>query len=689
MEYQFFKRDISWLSFNYRVLLEADDDSLPLYERINFISIYSSNLEEFYKIRVADHKAIATGKTPEDEESVQSAIELVDEINREVNRQLEDRIRIYETKILPALRKHHIIFYQSQQVEDFHREFVNRFFREEIFPYLAPVPVTKNRIISFLRDNRLYLAVRLYRKEMPDAKPEYFVMKLPYSKVPRFIELPKKGKDYYLMFIEDIIKANLPTIFPGYRVDSSFCIKISRDADILIDDAASSNEIIEQLKTKVKKRKTGAVCRFVYDRAMPADFLEFLVDAYRIDRNELVPGDKHLNLEDLRHLPNPNPNLKSIPKPQPMKLTCLDERESIFNYVEQRDLLLHYPYHSFEHFIHFLYEAVHEPTVKEIMVTQYRVAENSAVINTLIAAAQNGKKVTVFVELKARFDEENNLATAAMMEKAGIRIIYSIPKLKVHAKVALVLRKDAAGHKLTSYAYISTGNFNEKTATLYADNGLFTSNAIIVNDLHNLFRTLQGKQKTPVFHRLLVARFNLIPELNGLINREIALAKAGKKGRIILKMNALQDPVMISRLYEASEAGVEIDLIVRGICCLIPGQVYSQHIRVTRIVDTFLEHARVWYFGNDGKPRLFLGSPDWMRRNLYRRIEAVVPILDSTLRQELTDMLEIQLTDKRKACFIDAQQRNCWKSAHPQKEKIRSQYTFYEYLKQKGERISQ
>lgn len=689
MEYQFFKRDISWLSFNYRVLLEADDDSLPLYERINFISIYSSNLEEFYKIRVADHKAIATGKTPEDEESVQSAIELVDEINREVNRQLEDRIRIYETKILPALSKHHIIFYQSQQVEDFHREFINRFFREEIFPYLAPVPVTKNRIISFLRDNRLYLAVRLYRKEMPDAKPEYFVMKLPYSKVPRFIELPKKGKDYYLMFIEDIIKANLPTIFPGYRVDSSFCIKISRDADILIDDAASSNEIIEQLKTKVKKRKTGAVCRFVYDRAMPADFLEFLVDAYRIDRNELVPGDKHLNLEDLRHLPNPNPNLKSIPKPQPMKLTCLDERESIFNYVEQRDLLLHYPYHSFEHFIHFLYEAVHEPAVKEIMVTQYRVAENSAVINTLIAAAQNGKKVTVFVELKARFDEENNLATAAMMEKAGIRIIYSIPKLKVHAKVALVLRKDAAGHKLTSYAYISTGNFNEKTATLYADSGLFTSNAIIVNDLHNLFRTLQGKQKTPVFHRLLVARFNLIPELNGLIDREIALAKAGKKGRIILKMNALQDPVMISRLYEASEAGVEIDLIVRGICCLIPGQAYSRHIRVTRIVDTFLEHARIWYFGNEGKPRLFLGSPDWMRRNLYRRIEAVVPILDSTLRQELTDMLEIQLTDKRKACFIDAQQRNCWKSAHPQKEKIRSQYTIYEYLKQKGERISQ
>lgn len=686
MEYQFFKRDISWLSFNYRVLLEADDDTLPLYERINFISIYSSNLEEFYKVRVADHKAIATGKTPEDEESVQSAIELVDEINDEVNRQLEDRIRIYETKILPALRKHHIVFYQSPEVEPFHREFVRRFFLEEIFPYLAPVPVTKDRIVSFLRDNRLYLAVRLYPKtEGPDAPcaPEYFVMKLPYSKVPRFIELPKEGKNYYLMFIEDIIKANLGTIFPGYRVDSSYCIKISRDADILIDDATSSNEIIEQLKTKVKKRKTGAVCRFVYDRAMPHDFLEFLVDAYRIDRNELVPGDKHLNLEDLNHLPNPNPNLQPMQKPQPMKLTCLNERESVFDYVQQQDLLLHYPYHSFEHFIHFLYEAVHEPTVREIMVTQYRVAENSEVINALVAAAQNGKKVTVFVELKARFDEENNLATAAMMQKAGIRIIYSLPKLKVHAKVALVLRKDCEGHKLPGYAYISTGNFNEKTATLYADCGLFTCNPVIVNDLHTLFRTLKGKVAAPVFHRLLVARFNLIPELNKLIDHEIALAKAGKGGRIILKMNALQDPVMISRLYEASEAGVEIDLIVRGICCLIPNQPYSRHIRITRIVDTFLEHARVWYFDNGGKPRLFLGSPDWMRRNLYRRIEAVVPVLDERLKQELTDMLHIQLADRRKACFVDEHLRNCWKSPHPQRKQVRAQYTFYEYLKER------
>ena len=683
MESRYFKRDISWLSFNYRVLLEAEDDTLPLYERINFISIYSSNLEEFYKIRVADHKAIATGAAHSDEESVQSAMQLVTEINEEVNRQLEERIRIYEQKILPALRQHHIIFYQSRNVEPFHKEFLRRFFREEIFPYLSPVPVSKDKVISFLRDNRLYLAVRLHSKGTLPGDPDhtqYFVMKLPYSKVPRFIELPKQDKNYYLMFIEDIIKANIDTIFPGYDVDSSYCIKISRDADILIDESANTSEIIEQVKTKVKKRKIGAVCRFVYDRAMPDDFLDFLVDAFRINRQELVPGDKHLNMEDLRHLPNPNNAVRPIHKPQPMKLACLDERESIFRYVEKKDLLLHYPYHSFEHFIHFLYEAVHEPTVREIMVTQYRVAENSAVINTLIAAAQNGKKVTVFVELKARFDEENNLATAEMMKAAGINILFSLPGLKVHAKVALVLRRDKQGHKLPSYAYISTGNFNEKTATLYADCGLFTCNPVLVNDLHNLFRTFQGKEN-PVFHRLLVARFNLIPELNRLIDHEIELAKSGKQGRIILKMNALQDPAMIERLYEASQAGVKIDLIVRGICCLISGRKYSRNIRVTRIVDTFLEHARVWYFGNGGKPKLFLGSPDWMRRNLYRRIEAVTPILDPDLKRELSDMLSIQLSDKRKACFVDDHLCNRWKSARPQKEKIRSQYTFYEYLK--------
>ncbi len=685
-QYRYFKRDISWLSFNYRVLMEASDDALPLYERINFMSIYSSNLEEFYKIRVADHKAIVNGVTQSDEETRHSATELLNEINLTVNRQLEDRIRIYEKEIIPALRQQHIIFYQDENILPQHDSFLHLFFKEEIFPFLQPVPVSQDKVVSFLRDNRLYLAVQLRRKgslaEETDSF-EYFVIKLPYSKVPRFIELPKIGEDYYIMYIEDIIKANLSTIFPGYEVDSSYCIKISRDADILIDDSANTSEIIEQVRTKVKKRKIGAVCRFVYDRSMPPNFLEYLMGAFHIDPNELVPGDRHLNMEDLRKLPHPGKTADVQQKPLSMKLNILDEQGSIFHYVTKKDLLLYYPYHSFEHFIHFLYEAVHEPSVSDIMITQYRVAENSAVINTLIAAAQNGKKVTVFVELKARFDEENNLVTAKMMEDAGINIIYSIPKLKVHAKVALILYEGKGEEERNGYAYISTGNFNESTATLYADCGLFTCDKTIVNDLHHLFQTLQGKE-TPAFQKLLVARFNLIPELTKLIDREIELAKTGGKGRIILKMNALQDTEMINRLYEASEAGVEIDLIIRGICCLIPGQPYSSNIRITRIVDTFLEHARVWYFGNNGDPKLFLGSPDWMRRNLYRRIEAITPILDDSLKQELIDMLSIQLNDKRKACFVDDKLQNCRKSIEPQKEKVRAQYTFYEYLKEKN-----
>lgn len=684
--YQYFKRDISWLSFNYRVLLEADDDSLPLYERINFIAIYSSNLEEFYKIRVADHKANVSGART-DEESIQSSLETLEEINKEVNKQVEQRLRIYEQKILPALRKNNVIFYQSKDVEPFHEEFVRSFFKEEVFPFLQPVLISKGEIVSFLRDNRLYLAVRMFRKNCSVDNPsrvQYFVIKMPYSKAPRFVELPQHEGKYYLMYLEDIIKANIGTIFPGYDVDCCYNVKISRDADILIDDMASGS-IVEQMKKKVKKRKIGAVCRFVYDRQMPNDFLNFLIDAFHINLNELVEGDSHLNLEDLCHLPNPNKLLRINEKPQPMRLNYLDRRSSIFQYVRKRDLMVHYPYHTFEHLIHFLYEAVHDPLTKEIMITQYRAAENSAVINTLISAAQNGKKVTVFVELKARFDEENNLETAELMHKAGINIIYSIPGLKVHAKVALILRQSDKhmDRHVHSYAYISTGNFNEKTAKVYSDIGVFTSNSEIVEDLHTLFLILEKKVEKPLFKHLLVAQFNLIPELTKLINHEIELARQGRKGKIILKMNALQDQSMIDELYRASENGVEIELIVRGICCLIPGQPYSKNIRVTRIVDSFLEHSRVWYFNNDGNPKVYIGSPDWMRRNLYRRIEAVTPILNEELKQEIIDILNIQLKDNQKACFVEANLQNRFKY-NPSEPPVRAQYAIYNFLKDKN-----
>ena len=688
--YKYFKRDISWLSFNYRVLLEAEDETLPIYERIKFLSIYSSNLEEFYEIRVAEHRAVIMRKNFS-EESADEAEETLAAITREVNRQQRTYYRIFSEKILPELNRQHIHLYQSEKTEPFHEEFVHNFFNEEVFPFLSPVMIQAGDIRTFIRDRRLYLVIRMVKRSKrmnePGFVPEYHyaLMKIPYSKVPRFIELPPHEGTYYIMFIDDIIRANLQSVFPGYRIEGCYSIKISRDADIYLDDESRAN-IVENIRKKVKKRKIGALSRFMYDRAMPDDFLAFVCDAFGITSDDLVQGGRYHNLQDLAKLPNPAGKRLEQRPPVPMRVPFLDEMGSVFKAVKKRDILLHFPYESFDYLIRSLMEAAFDPKVDEIKITQYRVAENSAVINTLISAAQNGKKVTVFVELKARFDEENNMRTAERMEQAGIRIIYSIPGLKVHAKVAVILRKDTSeGLKRRDFAYLSTGNFNEKTAKIYSDMALLTSNAEIITDINKVFAVLEGRLREPTFRHLLVARFNMVPELTAMIRREIESVRQGGKGRIILKMNGLHDSRMIDELYRASEAGVEIDLIVRGICCLVPDQPYSWNIRVTRIVDMFLEHARVWYFYHDGREDLFLTSADWMRRNLNRRIETAFPILDPEIKREIIDILNIQLRDNVKACRLDGELRNIFKR-DDNPEKVRSQLAIYDYLKNKKNR---
>jgi polyphosphate kinase len=685
--YKYFKRDISWLSFNYRVLMEAEDETLPIYERIKFLSIYSSNLEEFYEIRVAEHRGVIMKKNYTEESSAEAEATLT-EITQEVNRQQREYYRIFSEMILPELERQNIILYQSSKPELFHEEFVRNFFNEEVFPFLAPVMIQAGDIRTFIRDRRLYLVIRMIKKSkkltQPDYVPEYqyALMKIPFSKVPRFIELPKHDGKFYIMFSDDIIRANLASIFPGYIIDSCYSIKISRDADIYIDDEKDGN-LIEKIRKKLKKRKIGALSRFMYDSSMPADFLTFICNAFNIEKDDLVLGGRYNNLQDLSKLPNPRGKELEQTVPSPMRVPFLDEMGSVFRAVKKRDILLHFPYQSFDYLIRFLMEAAFDPKVEEIKITQYRVAENSAVINTLISAAQNGKKVTVFVELKARFDEENNMSTAAQMEQAGIRIIYSIPGLKVHAKVAVILRKNTdEGKKRRDFAYLSTGNFNEKTAKIYSDMALLTSNAELIADINRVFAVLEGKQAEPTFKHLLVARFNMVPELVRMIHREIAHVKEGRTGRIILKMNGLHDENMINELYNASENGVKIDLIVRGICCLIPNQPYSANIRITRIVDMFLEHARIWYFYNDGQEDLFLSSADWMRRNLNRRIETAFPILEPDIKQDIIHILNIQLQDNVKACFIDEHLQNHFKH-DDNPTKVRSQLAIYEYLKEK------
>lgn len=685
--YKYFKRDISWLSFNYRVLLEAEDDALPIYERIKFLSIYSSNLEEFYEIRVAEHRGVIMKKNFT-EESGAEAEEVLTEITDEVNRQQREYYRIFSEKILPELNRQNIYLYQGSELEPFHEEFVHNFFNEEVFPFLSPVMIQAGDIRTFIRDRRLYLVIRMIkkskRKPEGDQAPEYHyaLMKIPYAKVPRFIELPQHEGKFYIMFIDDIIRANLANVFPGYEIDNCYSIKISRDADIYLED--EKGNIVESIRKKVKKRKIGALSRFMYDRAMPEDFLSFICDAFGITRDDLVVGGRYLNLQDLAKLPNPKGKELEQKVPAPMRVPYLDEKGSVFRAVKKKDILLHFPYQSFDYLIRFLMEAAFDPKVDEIKITQYRVAENSAVINTLVSAAQNGKKVTVFVELKARFDEENNMSTAERMEKAGIRIIYSIPGLKVHAKVAVIIRKDSEdGNKRRDFAYLSTGNFNEKTARVYSDMALLTCNDEIITDINKVFAVLEGKMSEPTFRHLLVARFNMVPELIRMIHREIEHVKQGRKGRIVLKMNGLHDQNMINELYRASENGVKVDLIVRGICCLVPGQPYSANIRVTRIVDMFLEHSRIWYFYNDGKEDVYLTSADWMRRNLNRRIETAFPILVPEIKQEVVDILKIQMRDNVKACLIDEQLHNNFKH-NDEPVKVRSQLAIYEYLKNKS-----
>lgn len=684
--HKYFKRDISWLSFNYRVLLEAEDETLPIYERIKFLSIYSSNLEEFYEIRVAEHRGVIMKKNFT-EESGAEAEETLAEITEEVNRQQREYYRIF-SKVLQELNRQDIYLYQDSRPEPFHEEFVHNFFNEEVFPFLSPVMIQAGDIRTFIRDRRLYLVIRMVKKSKrmaePDYVPDYYyaLMKIPYAKVPRFIELPTHEGKHYIMFIDDIIRANLSSIFPGYVVESCYSIKISRDADIYLDDEKGGN-IVENIRKKVKKRKIGALSRFMYDSNMPDDFLAFICNAFGITTDDLVLGGRYNNLQDLIKLPNPRGKELEQQVPSPMRVPFLDEMGSVFRAVKKRDILLHFPYQSFDYLIRFLMEAAFDPKVDEIKITQYRVAENSAVINTLISAAQNGKKVTVFVELKARFDEENNMSTAERMEQAGIRIIYSIPGLKVHAKVAVILRKDTEdGCKRRDFAYLSTGNFNEKTARIYSDMALLTSNAELITDINKVFAVLEGRLAGPTFRHLLVARFNMVPELTRMIHREIEHVKAGRKGRIVLKMNGLHDQNMINELYNASENGVEIDLIVRGICCLVPNRPFSANIKVTRIVDMFLEHSRIWYFYNDGEEELFLTSADWMRRNLNRRIETAFPILNAEIKRNIIDILNIQLQDNVKACLIDEHLHNNFKrDGNP--VKVRAQLAVYEYLKNK------
>jgi polyphosphate kinase len=684
-KYEYFNRDISWLSFNFRVLQEAMDKTLPLYERIKFLAIYSNNTEEFYQVRVSYYKHMLRHESefPRQHFRTVDPAGTIRHINEVVTNQQSIFHLIFEDEILPELRKNNIIVVgETDQLSVEHLGYIKDIFYSNILTSIEPVLLVKKKVRPFLKTGHPYIAMEMVNLDNPGKKhrERYGIVKVPTDhNISRFVELPSEDGKHFIMFVEDVIMRNIDAIFPGYKVKNWYSLKLTRDADMEYDDY-EGEDLIDAIDRIRSVRSVGSPNRFQYDRAMPDKLLDYLTTSLTISKDLLVMGGNRHNFRDFFSFPNPVYPKLEIESLPPIPIPSLANlKKSISSLISKKDYLLSVPYQPFEHYLRFLREASTDLTVKEIKTTQYRVSDHSVVVNSLIAAAENGKKVTVFVELKARFDEEANLKWASEMTKAGILIIYSFPKLKVHAKIALVIRKKGSKHG--DQTYLGTGNFNEKTARLYCDHGLFTSNPEVVREVKNLYKHLENQKLRPRFKHILVPGFNMVPSFLQLIKQEIKNVKEGRIGYILLKMNGLQDGEMVDSLYRASEAGVKIDLIIRGVCTLKSGQPYSKNIRVIRLVDRYLEHSRVFVFLNNGEHQVYLGSADWMKRNLRRRVECIFPVYDPELKKELLSVLNIQLSDNVKACEIDEHLSN--NRIITKGPDIRAQIAIYEFFKNK------
>lgn len=682
--YPYIHRDISWLSFNYRVLQEAKDPSVPLLERLKFLAIYSSNLDEFFRVRVAQlHNLVRLGKKTKRALDFDPA-QILKKIHKIVNSQQEEFSYIFEEEIIPELAGYDINLLRRQELNEVQREFIENYFQDHMLPFVQPVLLVKHKIRPFLNNAALYLTVLLQDKGKSEPKSEYAIIKIPSDHLPRFIVLPSSSESKDIIMLDDIVRHSVAWLFPGYNILDTYSIKLTRDAELYIEDEFSG-DLVQKIKKSLTKRNVGPASRFVYDREMPDHFLSFLIDTFDLSRFELLPeGRYHNNFAFFKFPDFGLTHLKNLPLP-PLPYRILENSDDIFNEIKKKDHLIHVPYQSYESVILFFEQAARDPNVTHIKIVQYRVAKKSRIMRALMDAVKAGKQVSVFIEVKARFDEEANLEWGEKLEKAGVTVHYSFPGVKVHSKVALINRIEKG--KTRFYTYMSTGNFHEDTVKVYSDLGLFTADTRLTKEVARVFSFLETvKVPKSNFDHLLVGQFNLRSELNKFIDTEIANAKKGKKAKIILKMNSLQDQKMILRLYEASKAGVEIKMIIRGICSLIPGiKGVSDNIEVISIVDRFLEHARVFIFHNGGNERYYLSSADWMVRNLSYRIETIFPIYDPILQAEIMEFINIQLSDNVKARIISGKENNDYKKDKSDLA-IRSQLEIYYHLKRKTER---
>ena len=687
-------RELSWLKFNARVLQEAADEKVPLLERLRFAGIFSNNLDEFFKVRYATVKRVAMNESSDKELGVH-AKELLEEITKEVIQLQDESLSIINT-ITEELEKEQIFIVNEKTLLPEHEAFVNTYFYDKVRPALFTIILNDLEKFPQLKDDVAYLAVKMTLKEDEKAsgvqkffsskaykeKIQYALIELP-TTLNRFIELPQIGDKHYIIMLDDVIRFCLHLIFSifNYESLSANMIKITRDAELDIDDDLSKS-FVEKISSSVEDRRKGAPVRFVYDKTIDKDTLHFLIEKMGIvNTDSVIPGGRYHNRRDYMSFPSLGRTDLTYAPIHPLPVKGLTSEESLLKKIAEKDYLQFTPYHTFSNIIWFLREAALDPKVKSVKITIYRLAKNSQVVNSLINAVKNGKKVTVQIELQARFDEESNIRYAEQLKAEGVKLIFGVRGLKVHSKICVIEREEGKGIK--RYGFISTGNFNESTAKVYTDYTLFTANQDILKEVNKVFNFFETNYNIQKYKHLIVSPHYTKKILKQLIDEEIKNAKAGKEAYIKLKMNNITSYKMIDKLYEASRAGVKIQMIVRGICCLVPGiEGMSENIEVISIVDKFLEHPRLFIFGNNGNPKMYISSADWMTRNISFRVEVGCPIYDETIKQELIDTFEISWADNVKARVIDQAQDNHYRSHTLPAQ--RSQVALYEYYQQKN-----
>ncbi|MBL0232772.1 MAG: polyphosphate kinase 1 [Chitinophagaceae bacterium] len=683
-------RDISWLAFNARVLQEAADPTVPLRERIRFLGIFSNNMDEFFRVRVATLRRMLQFGNKANMHLENDPQQIIDEIQMTVLNQQGEFNRIWE-EVRKELTAQQIFLRTENELNAEQKEFVREYFEEEVSSDVIPLMIENIPQFPALRDKSIYLAVVMWKKDSA-LKRKYALIEVPSKTLGRFKILPSPRPDeHHLILLEDVIRFNLPEIFSyfGYDQYQSHVFKVTRDAEIDIDEDISTS-IIQKLEKGLKNRKKGQPVRFVYDREMDPGLLEYLVRRLNLSkRDNLIPGGRIHNFRHFMDFPEEVFKEKRHRK-KPFDHPLLTEKR-VSDVIMEKDILLHFPYHSFLPLIDLLREAAFDPDVTTIKITCYRLAQQSKIVNALINAVRNGKEVVVMVELRARFEEEANLEWKTRLEEEGAKVLIGIPNMKVHAKICMI-RKRTSDNNIISYGFVSTGNLNERTARIYADHCLLTSNQKVMADVSRMFSLLEQPRSNMNALRdcktIIPSPYLVKKEMLKLIDEEIKQARKKKPAAITLKMNSLSDEEMIDKLYQAARAGVQLKLIIRGIFCMYSeNKKYEKPIRAISIVDEYLEHARVWVFHNKGKEKVYLSSADWMLRNLEHRVEATVPIFNEELKQELKDILNIQLQDNVKARWLDNDLNNEY--VRTTRKKIRSQVETYNYLYKKAQKNSE